>query len=324
MVRIEVGAEQDGMRLDRLLRKRLPLKSLSEIYRLVRKGSVRVDGRRRRESYRVREGEVIETPVAPAEAIRPDTAATEALAGLTDTSFFRRNFLPLFEDETLLVCNKPAGLVVHPGSGHLHHDTLVELATAHLMREAHGEPVEEPALVHRLDRDTSGVILIAKSKQLLRRLHAALRERTMEKEYTALCHGHPPKRRDSIELHLSRTHQRNSGTKVRVDRAGQAAGMSYRVTKQAGPVSVIRVHLHTGRTHQIRVMMAHLGCPVVGDVRYGDPERDRVIPRPPTTVRRLYLHARSVAFYYPPLERVVRFEAPVPAEFDTLIANVSR
>ncbi|MBN1307270.1 MAG: RluA family pseudouridine synthase, partial [Chitinispirillaceae bacterium] len=172
MQHITIGPEDAGCRLDRVVRKRLALLPLAGIYTLIRKGGVRVGGRKTRQDYRLREGEVLEIDVDAAEVAAPRTPE-QSLARLRSTSFYKKNFSIIYEDDHLLACNKPPGLVVHPGSGHQRSDTLIELAAAYLLDKSGAAAGEEAALVHRLDRDTSGVILIAKNKRTLRSLHEA-------------------------------------------------------------------------------------------------------------------------------------------------------
>ncbi len=168
MISLLAQEKEAGCRLDRILRKQLPLLPLSSIYSLIRRGGVRVAGHRRiSQDYRLALGDAIDVDVDPAELSRGAALQEGPDGNLVKTDFFRRNFSILHEDADLLVCNKPVGLVVHPGSGHLHHDTLVDLAAAYLFAGGKIKTYDDFALVHRLDRDTSGAILIAKNKQTL-------------------------------------------------------------------------------------------------------------------------------------------------------------
>jgi RluA family pseudouridine synthase len=319
-IRITVDTQDEGVRLDRLLRKRLSGVSLSAIYRMIRTGRVRVNGTTKRQNYRLAVNDEIDIPAIETEENAAGRSRKRRSTSVAAAPFFERNFIRLYEDEYLLVCDKPAGLVVHPGTGHLRHDTLVDLAAAYMQSTGKKENAPEPTLVHRLDRDTSGVILLAKDRRLLRHLHTALREHSMEKRYVALCHGHLPSSSGSIQLGLQRTHQRNRGTKVRISKQGQAAATSYRVTGETPGYAQLELELHTGRTHQIRVHLAHLGNPVIGDVRYGDVEKDRAFFHKARIEPRLMLHAHQLTFYHPFLERSVTFTAPVPEVFRKLTA----
>ena len=176
-------------------------------------------GKKGSQDRRVNEGDQIEIDVDPSEISTPAGPDT-TLKSIVRTDFFKRNFKILYEDNHLLACNKPSGLVVHPGTGHLHRDTLIELATGYLLENRSLKEGEEPALVHRLDRDTSGVILIAKNKQIVRKLHDIFRSRDIIKQYIAVCHHRPPEYEGKVSLEMARTHEKNSGTKMKVKQGG--------------------------------------------------------------------------------------------------------
>ena len=312
MVSIQIGTEEAGSRLDRIVRKRLSLLSLSEIYSLFRKGGIRIGGKKVKQDYRVVEGETIDIDVDPSEII-PKTGPDSSLRTVVKTEFFKRNFSIIYEDNDLLACNKPGGLVVHPGTGHLHRDTLIELATGYLLDKGSLKEGEEPALVHRLDRDTSGVILIAKNKRVVRQLNEIFRSRDIEKLYIAVCHNRPPEYEGEIVVGMERTHEQKKGTKMQVSGEGQMTKSRYRILEYNSILSRIEVSLETCKTHQIRVHMAHCGAPIVGDERYGDPDIDKkILTRP---LHRLYLHARRISFKHPVKGKKITLEAPEPVEF---------
>lgn len=322
MTDIVVDADSAQVRLDRILRKRLALTSLSDIYRLIRTGSIKVNGRKRKENYRLQEGDIISVPLPDAEVVAANKS-DHSLARLADTDYFRKNFQLVFEDEHLLVCNKPANVVVHSGTGHGRKDTLIDLATAYLVKNRKKNEYPDPALVHRLDKDTSGVILIAKDKTTLRFLHTKLRERDIDKRYIAFCHGRPEKRKGVIEAGLIRNHQQRDGTKITVSSQGQKARSIYECTGYHNGISRVEIRLETGRTHQIRVHMAHIGCPVVGDIRYGDVSLDDHLFGRQGIQKRLYLHARQISFFHSYLNREVTFATPEPESFTRLWKTLS-
>ncbi len=315
MVKIEIGTEESGSRLDRLLRKRFALIPLSEIYALIRKGKVRIDGKRTKQDQRLIEGNVLEVDVDPSEELKP-CGPDKSLKSIVNTDFFRRNFRIIYEDDDLLACNKPSGLVVHPGTGHLHQDTLIELAAGYLINKGCLKEGEEPALVHRLDRDTSGVILIAKNKRFIRKLHEMFRSRVISKKYLALCHNRPPEYEGEIVLGMARTFEK-SGTKMKIDKHGQLSRSHYSIVEYNNLLSKLEVDLETGKTHQIRVHLAHVGAPIVGDQRYGNPQLDKKIL--PKKQHRLYLHAHRIVFIHPARGRKLTLEAAEPPEFRELI-----
>lgn len=311
MIRVTVKDDDHQMRLDRFLRRNLSLQSLPAIYKMIRKGAVKVEGKKRKENYRLSAGETVEIGVDPAEFRSQRDTESRGIQGLTETEFFRRNFVVLHEDSALIVCNKPVHVVVHPGTGHQGPESVIEMAQSYLAKK--GEK-KEPVLVHRLDRDTSGVILIAKGKRNLRLLHDSFRGDLVKKTYTAMVHGRPDKYKGTISAALDQTSSRNEGMKVHVSDRGKSAETSYTVEASAGGISRLSVDLHTGRTHQIRVHLTHIGCPIIGDPRYGDPQRDKdVFSR--GILRRLYLHATVIEFPHPRDGRPMRVTAPVPSEF---------
>ena len=315
MKTIKIDGDNEGVRIDRILRKELSKTSLSEIYSSIRKGNIKVNNKRVKQNYRLKAGDMIEINIAQAELTSDKKSTHKKTPSLRHTEYFKQNFKIIFEDEWLLVCDKPAGLVVHAGTKHMKQDTLIDLAKSYVGQKSGKKRFIEPVLVHRLDRDTSGVILIAKNKRTLRYLHNNLRSNEFKKRYVALCHGIPSVKKGSIELSLIRTHERNRGMKVTVGEGGLTSRSSFRLVKSYKSVSQIEIDLHTGRTHQIRVHMAHIACPVIGDVRYGDREKDRLLFEKERGLRRLYLHAEQLSFPHPGLDRVVTFTAPVPADF---------
>ncbi len=312
---IIAGANEEGSRLDRFLRKRLPLLGLSDIYALIRKGKVRVNGKRGKAEYRLKMGDILLIKVNPSE-LAPDNKPDHSLGELTKTSFFKHNFNVIYEDEAILACNKPAGLVVHPGSGHVKNDTLIDLATAYLLsKQDKGNADEPPVLMHRLDKDTSGVILLAKNKGVVRKLHRDMQNELFFKQYVAICHNRPPEYVGTIATGLKRDDRSNSGMKMRVAKSGPMAKSSYKIVEYHNDISQLEIVLHTGKTHQIRVQMAHLSSPVVGDTRYGSPDLDQALFSCAQIPRRLYLHACKLSFPHPVSSRKITLKADTPAEF---------
>lgn len=315
MIQIQTGPEEAGGRLDRLLRKRLSLMSLSEIYSLVRKGGVRINGKKVKQDYRIVQNDCITIEVDESEMTLPEGLDT-SLKSIVKTSHFKKNFNIIYEDADLLACNKPSGLVVHPGTGHLKRDTLIDLATGYLIDQGLLKDGEEPALVHRLDRDTSGVILIAKRKLVLRQIHEIFRSRDIVKHYISICHNRLPEYEGEIVLGLSRNHE-ETGMKMVVDEDGDYSKTIYKIIEHNNGLSKLDLFLETGKTHQIRVHMAHVGAPVVGDERYGNQELDNKLLV--THKKRLYLHAFRLSFMHPVKRKKLTLEAPVPQEFKELL-----
>jgi 23S rRNA pseudouridine955/2504/2580 synthase len=320
MISIAVSENEAGCRLDRIVRKRLPLMSLSAVYALIRKGGVRVAGRGKiGQGYRLCEGDLIKIDADVSELDVSRRDAHGDVARLVSTVFFKRNFHVIHEDRDFLACNKPTGLVVHPGTGHLRCDTLIDLAAAYLCA---GGQVRDPgdiAPAHRLDRDTSGVILIAKNKPALRRVHEAIRAGAVVKQYTAICHRRPPDNEGEIAVKLIRGRDGHGETAMRVAERAEGGVFSrsvYRVSACEHGLSRVEVFLDTGRTHQIRIHCAHIGAPVVGDTRYGDPGLDKALfSRRPGVPRRLYLHAQKLEVPAFCGGKRLSIHAPLPGEF---------
>jgi len=331
MITITAGPSENGSRLDRFLRKRLPLLGLSQVYGLIRKGAVRIDDKKVKQDHRIKEGELIAIDVNESE-FEAEAKPQNAMAKLVKTDFFKRNFKILYEDAGLIACDKPAGLVVHPGSGHLGHDNLIDLATAYILSKDGGDhPCPSkggenhtgggtPVLMHRLDRDTSGVILLAKNKGVVRVLHDDMRAGKFTKQYITVCHNRPPEFEDTVTFGMKRTDRRNSGMKMRVEEDGGESSTTYKIIEYQNNLSRLEVLLHTGKTHQIRVHMSHLGAPVLGDERYGDKQLDdKLFNSKKNLSRRLYLHAHKLSFPHPLTKKSVTITAPIPKEFVSVI-----
>jgi len=319
MITLTITEDNAGSRLDRIIRKNLPLRPLSDIYRLIRVGQVTVNEKKSKQERRVLAGDIVRINVDSSELRPAQTDSAEALRDLARTDFYKRNFSVIYEDEDLLACNKPGGLVVHPGSGHETHDTLIDLVACYFASPMRAAAAIEPVLVHRIDRDTSGIILIAKNKRILRRLHESFRERDIDKKYVAVCHGRTPKKKGVIEANLIKTVELNSGTKVSVHETGLYSKTEYSVVRSNGALTLLEVTLGTGRTHQIRVHLAHIGCPIVGDIRYGDKELDHTLFSEKRISRRLYLHAAHIGFFHPMKKKLIELMAPIPECFEKIL-----
>ena len=225
----------------------------------------------------------------------------------------------LYEDETILVVNKPAGLVVHPAAGHPH-GTLVNALLYHCpgMLSVGGEA--RPGIVHRLDQDTSGLLVVAKRDDALNALSAAFQAGEVHKTYAAICCGVPEPSTGSLESLIGRSPYDRKKMAV-VDRNGKWAHTEYAVEEDFGGSALLRVRIHTGRTHQIRVHLKSIRCPVAGDRLYGSASEDSVLPfRPP----RQMLHARLLTFPHPLRGDSLTFEAPLPDDMLRLLTALRR
>lgn len=285
----------DGERLDRVVAMLCDLPR-SVAAELVDAGEVRVDGEvRTRRSTRLREGQVVAC-VVPA----PPPAAT--VEGEVDVEF-----AVAFEDEHLLVIDKPAGLVVHPGAGHSSGTLVHGLLSRCPDIEGVGEPLR-PGIVHRLDRDTSGLMVVARTVPALDALSGAMRARTVTRRYHTVVWGHLDEPRGMVDAPIARSPR--EPTRMAVVVGGREARTTYEVVArfdQPAEVTELTCLLETGRTHQIRVHLQAIGHAVVGDTRYGGARQSLPIPRQ-------FLHAEHLAFTHPVTDEALAFDSPLPAD----------
>jgi len=298
---VEFTVDTPGERLDKVLATRLGQFSRVQIQALIRDGQVTVGGRPAKSSYRVEEGDVIRVSVPEPEA----ESGPEPEAIPLDV---------LYENDDLAVIDKPAGMVVHPAYGH-RSGTLVNAVLARWPSiAAWGEP-ERAGIVHRLDKETSGVIVVAKTPEVLEALRALFKERAVEKRYLALVEGAPDTPDGIIDAPIGR--DPNQRKRMAVARAGREAVTEFHVIEQYDEFSLVEVFPKTGRTHQIRVHLAFIGHPVVGDTVYGR-RRQRI------RMKRHFLHAAAISFPLPGSGEVVTVEAPLPVPLQDILNKLPR
>jgi len=293
---LTVGPEGEGQRLDNYLLRIAKGVPKSHVYRIVRSGEVRVNKGRAAADLRLAIGDVVRVP-----PLRVDRAAARAPAPASMPPV-------LYEDEHLIAVDKPAGLAAHGGSGVAY--GLIERVRA---ARPH-QPFLE--LVHRLDRETSGILLLAKTRRALLDLHSQLREGRIEKRYLVLVRGDWVNDRQHVRAPLVKYVNRQGERRVSVDPEGTVSHTVFSLKRRYGDFSLLEAELKTGRTHQIRVHLAHLGFPIVGDDKYGDFELNRSIARGEATPRlaRMFLHAAATRFRHPIGGQPIALEAPLPAE----------
>jgi 23S rRNA pseudouridine955/2504/2580 synthase len=269
--------ERAGQRIDNFLRSELPGVPKGRIYRLLRRGEVRVNGGRVRAEYKLQEGDVVRVPPA---RIRtgPQPPADGLAANMLECV--------LYEDKRLLVIDKPAGVAVHGGSGISH-------GVIELLRHARAD-LADLSLVHRLDRETSGCLVMAKKRSALRELHARFRDGQVAKNYLALSVGDWQFGDQLIDVPLEVKNRQGGERHVIVSSSGKNAQTRVNLSRTYGLYSLLQCSPRTGRTHQIRVHLQHAGHPIVGDERYGDEEANREAKQ--LGLGRLFLHAQSIAF----------------------------
>lgn len=277
---VEVPADDEGQRIDNFLTKRLNGVPRSRIYRILRRGEVRVNGGRVKPKHRLAAGDKVRIP-----PIRVTPASVAVVPG---TMRGRLSDAVIYEDARLMVIDKPAGLAVHGGSG-------LSFGAIEALRQLRPD-CKSLELVHRLDRDTSGCLMISKRRSELRALHELLREGKMEKRYLALLSGRLKEDRVLCEAPL-RVGRRGGERFVEVGEDGRYARTEFFRLQEFRSATLVEVLLGTGRTHQIRVHAAHLGVPVAGDERYGNQAANKQFAK--MGLQRLFLHAHSLRFIRP-------------------------
>ena len=289
---IEVSDDEAGQRIDNYLLARLKGVPKSHVYRIVRSGEVRINSKRVEASRKVAAGDRIRVP-----------PVRVAERGETEPAPHFR--LPvLFEDEFLLAIDKPSGLAVHGGSG-IAHGVIESLRS--MRPEA-----KFLELVHRLDRETSGILLVAKKRSALTALHDKLRSRDMDKRYLAGVAGRFRNDKQRVQLALAKRDAPDGGKRVSVSEEGQDSETVFRLLERRDDASLLEAELLTGRTHQIRVHLAHLKHPVLGDDRYGDFELNKALRR--KGLKRMFLHATRLEFMHPMKDERVVLESPMPPD----------
>jgi len=309
---IKIQVEQTASRLDQYLAHQLPQLSRSQIQKLIRQGNVT----RTKAHYGPPE-----QPVRASDDLQPGDVITLHLPE-TPSSDLVAEEIPLdilFEDEALLVINKPAGLVVHPAQGHPG-GTLVNALMARYPDLAAMQTVEanaqsRPGIVHRLDRDTSGVIVVARTAEALHSLQRQFKAHTVEKTYLALVFGQPDMPAGIIDVPLGRDPRHRQKFAARAD--GKAARTHYQVRETFNYYSLLEIGLETGRTHQIRVHLAWLGCPVVGDTVYGRRKNSLGLTRQ-------FLHAWRLRFDHPVTGEILEVEAPLAEDLEVILERLRR
>jgi len=305
----KIESDEAGLRLDAYLASQIPGWSRSRLQRLIETEDVLVNGKAAKPSYKLREHDELEIE----------------LTAPTITSFIPEP-IPIeivYEDETLVVVNKPAGLVVHPAAG-IHSGTLANALAYHFQQLPGSAAGVRPGIVHRLDRDTSGLLVVAKTEAALENLSDQFRDRTVFKSYAALVHGRVNNDSGKIEQPLARDPANR--TRMAVVRGGRSALSLYRVRQRFDRFTLLDVELKTGRTHQIRVHLAWLKHPVVGDGTYGagrdNTIQDAKLRAHVRNLGRHFLHAERLAFTHPQTQQRVEFSSALPPELSELLKEV--
>lgn len=301
---LTVGAEEDGQRLDRYLASMLPGQSRSRLQRLIREGLVRVNGRAAKPNLVIKGGMQVEVEAAEPVEARPAAEAIEVPI--------------LYQDPDLVVVDKPAGMVVHPAAGHAS-GTLVN-ALLHHVDDLSGVGGEKrPGIVHRLDRGTSGLMVVAKNDAAHQELARQFHDREVEKEYLALVWGVVQAGR-RIDTPIGRDPGNRKRMSAKARRSREAVTRIVRVHRINPALTLAQIAIHTGRTHQIRVHLSAIGHPVVGDSLYGGVRRRlQADVRAVAHLQRPFLHAARLSFRHPTDGRTMTFESPLPPDLQQVL-----
>lgn len=301
--KVSISADKAGQRIDNFLFTLLKGVPKSHIYRILRAGEVRVNKKRVKPDYRLQAEDILRIP--------PVRHAPETPIILHQSILTRLKQAILYEDDNLLVLNKPSGMAVHGGSG-------LSFGVIEALRQQ--DPKQTYELVHRLDRETSGCLLVAKKNSALRELHRALREHEITKTYYALVRGHWPKRLQKIDMSLHKNQLQSGERMVRVSEQGKTALTHFQVEKCYATASLIKARLITGRTHQIRVHTAYAQHPIAGDEKYGDKNFNKDIRW--LGLKRLFLHAYELRLCLPGSTTLRTFTAPLDDELKHVLQSL--
>ncbi len=304
-MKLQAGPDDRGLRLDVFLSGRLNSLTRSQIQMLNRNGAIQVQGRRQKAGYKLRGGEIIEVDL-----------------GFSQPTTLVPQQIPLqihYEDEDLAVIEKPAGLVVHPGAKTTE-QTMVHALLFHFRNLSDAGGKSRPGIVHRLDKRTSGLMVVAKNNTAHARLSKSFQDRQIQKTYLALVHGRPRREEGVIELSIGR--HRTIRTRMAAQTArGRAALTEYRIIEKLRGFSLLEVNIKSGRTHQIRVHLSAIGTPVVGDDVYGE-RRYREFVRKYGPLDRYFLHAASLRFSHPSTGVLMQFHSGPPKELLNLLQRI--
>ena len=306
---VEIDEASAGQRVDNFLAKILKGVPKSHIYRILRSGEVRVNSKRVEASHKLEMEDVVRVPPVRMAAVQADTAPKAPAAAKFDQAI-------IFEDEAMLVIDKPAGFAVHGGSG-VSRGVIEQLR----LERPHAKFLE---LVHRLDRETSGVLMLAKKRTALVALHEAMRRDQMDKRYLMLVHGVWKEKKKRVVLNLHKHVSANGERRVSVQQDGHPDGQEsetiFHLRKQLGDFSLLEAQLITGRTHQLRVQLAHLGFPIAGDDKYGDFALNKALQK--KGLKRMFLHSAETGIRHPLSGEKLKLVAPLPKELERFMQTL--
>jgi 23S rRNA pseudouridine955/2504/2580 synthase len=294
-----ISADEEGQRIDNYLLNKLKGVPKTRIYRILRKGEVRVNKKRIQPSYKLQEGDEVRVPPMFLEEKAVQAPPSQSTQQLLSERI-------LYEDDNLLILNKPSGMSVHAGS-------TVRVGIVEALRHLYPKLVNLE-LAHRLDSETSGCLILAKKKKILRELHGLLREGEVSKIYWALTMGKWTRAQRRVDVSLQKEYRDGGKHVVEVNPNGKTALTVFSPIQLFADAELMEVKLYTGRTHQIRVHAAHQGHPIAGDDRYGDPEFNKLARK--RGLKRMFLHARTIEFTLPSLNQRITVTAPLDPDLE--------
>ncbi len=309
---VTIDEASETQKIDNFLLKVLKNVPKSHVYKILRSGEVRVNKKRVDTTYRLKLEDLVRIPPIAIEGQKTQALETPKVQ---QTAWLEASII--FEDEALLVINKPSGYAVHGGSG-------LSFGVIELLRylRPHAKFLE---LVHRIDRDTSGILLIAKKRSALVNMHEMMRHNRIEKKYTMMVEGEWTEAKKTVELMLKKTLTKIGERRVNViedddhDEDQQLSKSIFYLKKVLGPYSLLEAKLITGRTHQLRVQLSHLGFPILGDDKYGDFKLNKLLEK--KGLKRMFLHAFSMKMKHPITEEPLELRAPLPRELDAFVSQ---
>ena len=339
LIKILVSENDAGQRAERYLRKYFPHIKLDRLQSLFRRNEIKLEKKPIDTKKKLHPGDELFVYGIRPEDLEPEVLGSESKdqdgnpsikkAKAQSGNFSLKNIKPdfeipiLFEDEEMLVLDKPGGLAVHPGTDIPPGQSLIEKVWVYLLPDRHPGELFQPSLVHRLDKETSGVIVVAKTGGCLRRLNAALREGHFHKRYLALVNGHIEPRHGEISTKLNRIDGRNAGAKTEVSEdEGKWSITQYKTIQEFAEFSLLSVVIETGRMHQIRAHLSHIGHAIAGDPRYGDFEKNRV-HRKAFSLKRTFLHAADLNIELGSRGKL-SFKSPLAKDLKAVVEKISQ
>ncbi len=319
---IKIDENLENQRVDRFLKKRFVKAPLSFIFKSIRTNKVKLNGKKPKPETILKKGDEIKL-FFTAEQLDFTKKEVKKTPKIYGTKFYKENLKVAYEDEDLLVLEKTAGIAVHPGTKNYSGQTLLDIAQAYVKHEGSKQKGESVSLVHRLDKDTSGLVILTKNEYSLRKMNEQVREKKIEKRYLALIKGALKKKNGVIKIGLVRTEGKQRSTKIIASKSEHAKDSvtHYKTVEKYGDFSLMEIKLETGRMHQIRVHFATLKHPLVGDKNYGDYKFNHAIKKR-YGLKRHFLHAYYLEFPHPRTGKKLSLKAELSADLRFFLKNI--